>query len=321
MLKFIIRRIAIMIPQLMLISMLTFFLAKAMPGDAFSHLMIDPSVDVERIEELREKSGVSDHWLVSYTNWVGNIIKGDLGTSLKHKLPVTQIISQRLSNSVLLGGVTVFFIYVFAIPLGLLAGRYRNSWVDKWITGYGYVGFATPVFIFALCMLYVFGYRLDWLPTGGSVDPLLERGTFAYWISKIQHLMLPALSEALIATVGITQILRSEIIENQSRDYTKTARSKGVSETRVYNYHIARNSFIPIAANMGYSITGIIGGSVIIESIFVYPGIGRLFLESILMNDYPVIIALVFISSLATYVGTLISDITLGMVDPRIRVQ
>lgn len=318
--QYVLRRLLWMIPQLILISMLVFLLAKAMPGDALSHLSQDPRVSAQRIEELREKLGMHDSVSRQYLRWGKGILEGNWGTSLKHKLPVTALIGQRLGNTALLGAVTVVLIYAIAVPLGLFAGRYPNSLPDKLITAYGFVGFATPVFIFALLLLYVFGYVLDWLPTGGSVDPLIESGTMAYYLSRAEHLILPALSEALIATVGITQILRSEMLDHQMRDYTRTARAKGVPEGRIYNLHIARNSLLPIAANIGYSITGIIGGAVIIESIYVYPGIGKLFLESILQQDYPVIVALVLLSSLATFLGTLISDVVLSIVDPRIRI-
>jgi peptide/nickel transport system permease protein len=308
-------------PQLFLISVLVFVLAKAMPGDALSGLYQNPKVTSQRIEELREKLGINDSIPKQYARWISGVVHGNLGISLKHKLPVTTLILERLNNTALLGMVTVILIYIIAIPLGIIGGRYTNSIADKIITAYGFIGYATPVFIFALVMLYVFGYLLDLLPTGGSVDPLISSGTFAYYLSRLQHLILPALSEALISTVAITQLLRSEMIDNKFRDFTRTARSKGLPASRIYNVHVARNSIIPIAANIGYSITGIIGGTVIIESIYVYPGIGKLFLDSILMQDYPVITALVLLSSLATFLGTLISDIALSIVDPRIRIN
>lgn len=318
--KFIVRRLLIMIPQLFLISVLVFILAKAMPGDALSGYYQDPKISSERIDELREKLGINDSMPKQYMHWISGVAHGNWGTSLKQKLPVTDLIFQRLGNTILLGSVTVILIYLIAFPLGIIGGRYTNSISDKFITAYGFIGYATPSFIFALLMLYVFGYKLGLLPTGGSVDPLVPNGTLTYYFSRLQHLILPALSEALISTVGITQILRSEMIDNKFRDFARTARSKGLPESRIYNAHIARNSIIPIAANIGYSITGIIGGTVIIETIFVFPGIGKLFLDSILTQDYPVVIALVLLSSTATFFGTLISDIVLSIVDPRIRI-
>ncbi|MGL4522909.1 MAG: ABC transporter permease, partial [Bacilli bacterium] len=312
--KFIIRRVLIMIPQLFLISIIVFALGQAMPGDVLTPLTQDPKVSAERIEELRVQLGLDDPIPEQYIRWISGVVQGDWGKSFLHKMPVTELIGERLENTALLGGLTVILIYLIAVPLGIISGRYTNSLADKAITMYGYTGFATPIFIFALIMLYFLGYQWSLFPTGGSVDPLIEVGTSDYYWSKFQHLLLPALSDALISTVFITQILRNEMIDNKFRDFTRTARSKGISESRIYNSHVARNSLVPIAANVGYSITGIIGGAIIIESIFVYPGIGRLFIDSVMAQDYPVMTALVLLSSFATLLGTLLSDIILSIV-------
>jgi peptide/nickel transport system permease protein len=170
-------------------------------------------------------------------------------------------------------------------------------------------------------MLFVFGFYFDLFPTSGSVDPQIADGTFAYYVSKLDHLVLPTLSGALISTVGISQYLRSEIIDTKVKDFVRTARSKGVPESKVYSRHILRNSFLPIAAFLGYEITGLIAGSVFLESIFGYPGIGQLFVKSVMLRDFTVVNALVLMTCLATLFGTLISDIILSIVDPRIRIE
>ncbi|SET51524.1 peptide/nickel transport system permease protein [Oceanobacillus limi] len=318
--KFTVRRILIMIPQIILLSVLVFIMAKMMPGDALSG-MVDPNVDPERLDEIRENLGWNDPWHIQYADWVGGVFQGDLGQSFRFKMPVTEIIGQRIVNTFWLSVATLVFTYLISIPLGITSGRYNDSLLDQAITSYTYIGFATPLFIFALVMLWVFGFMLGWFPTSGSVAPGLEPGTFEYVMSKIYHLILPAFSMALITTVNTVQYLRSEIIDTKQKDFILTARAKGASESRVYNRHILRNSLLPIAAFFGFEITGLIGGTVFVENIFGYPGMGQLFLESITLRDYSVVTSVVLLFGIASILGALLSDIILSLVDPRIRIK
>ncbi|HLU23348.1 MAG TPA: oligopeptide ABC transporter permease [Bacillaceae bacterium] len=319
--KFTLRRIFIMIPQIILLSILVFIMAKFMPGDALSG-MIDPNIDPETIEEQRRKLGLFDPWYVQYWDWVkGLVLHGDLGQSFRYKMDVTDLIGQKLQNTVWLALATLILTYLIAIPLGITSGRFNDTWADRLITGYTYVGFAAPLFIFALLMLWVFGFHFDLFPTGGSVDPRVTAGTFDYWLSRFYHLLLPALSMALITTVSTVQYLRNEIIDTKQKDFILTARAKGASERRIYNRHILRNSLLPIAAFFGYEITGLIGGTVFIEQIFSYPGMGQLFLDSIVTRDYSVVTSVVLLFGIASILGALLSDIILSLVDPRIRIK
>lgn len=318
--KFTIRRFTVMVPQIIVLSLFIFILAKMMPGDALTGLM-DPNMDPSTIEEMRENMGLNDAWHVQYVEWVKGIFTGDLGESFRFKVPVTQIIGDRLSNTFWLSLMTLVLTYVIAIPLGVLSGRYNDTWLDRIITGYTYIGFAIPLFIFALLMVWVFGFKLGWFPTSGSVSPQAIPGTFDYIISKIYHLILPSLSMSLISLVGTVQYLRSEIIDVKIQNFVLTAKSKGASENRIYTHHILRNSLIPIAAFFGYSITGLIGGTIFVENIFSYPGMGQLFLESINLRDFSVVTALVLLFGIATVLGALLSDFILSVVDPRIRIK
>ncbi|GGH71365.1 peptide ABC transporter permease [Compostibacillus humi] len=318
--KFIVRRIIITFPQLILLSVLLFLMAQAMPGDALTGL-IDPNVPEEVKEQRREELGLNDPWHVRYVDWVSGIVKGDLGQSFRFKMPVTEVVTDRVINSFWLSLVTLVFTYLIAVPLGMLSGRYNNTLLDSAITTYTYIGFATPIFIFALVMVWVFGYNLGWFPTSGSVAPGLEPGTMEYYLSKFYHLLLPALSMALIQTVSTVQYLRSEIIDTKQKDFIITARAKGASESRVYNRHIFRNSILPIAAFFGYEITTLITGSIFVERIFAYPGMGQLFIESVLLRDFSVVNAVVLLFGIAMILGALLSDIILSIVDPRIRIK
>lgn len=309
-----------MIPQLILLSILIFVLASFMPGDALSG-QIDPSLDYESIEKKREELGFNDPWYEQYGRWVSGVVQGDFGMSFRHKVEVTELLKERMTNTLWLSLLSLIITYLIAIPMGIISGRYNDRIADQLITGYTYIGFATPLFIFALLMVWFFGFNLGWFPTGGSVKPGVEPGTFDYFISKLHHMLLPAISMALIATVGTVQYLRSEIIDTKQKDFILTARAKGASESRVYNRHIFRNALLPIAAFFGYEMAGLIGGSIFVETIFSYPGMGQLFLDSINLRDYSVVTATVLIFGLATILGSLISDIVLSIVDPRIRIK
>lgn len=318
--KTILRRIILMIPQVIILSVFIFILAKAMPGDPFTGL-INPNMDPAVIERMREAAGLNDPWYTQYFRWIGNALHGDFGSSFLYKLPVSTIIGNRALNTIWLSVFTVILTYIIALPLGLYSGRYQNSLFDKTVVVYNFFSFAVPVFIFALLMLFIFGYRLGWFPTTGSVSSGVEPGTLAYYWDRVYHIILPGISQAVLATAVTIQYLRSEVIDSQSLDYVRTARSKGVPTNRVYTGHIFRNASLPIASQLGYEITGLISGSIVIEKIFAYPGIGKLFIDSIVQRDYTVITALILILGIATLIGTLLSDIIMSIVDPRIRIQ
>ena len=318
--KTLLRRVLSMIPQLLILSLLIFIMAKQMPGDPFTGL-ITPESDANRIEELREEAGFYDPWYVQYANWIIGVAQGDFGKSYTYKVPVADLIGERAMNTLWLSLLSVVLLYLIAIPLGVLAGRYQDTLVDKSIVLYSFVSYAIPTFVLGLIFLFLFGYQLGWFPTAGTVDIKYEESTKAYIWSKIYHMLLPAITYAVLGTTGVIQYLRSEIIDSKSMDYVRTARSKGIPIRKVYSRHIFRNSLLPIAAFFGFTITGLLGGSIFIESIFGYPGMGQLFMQSISSRDYSVITALVLLFGFLTLLGSLLSDIIMSIVDPRIRID
>ena len=310
--KFILRRILVMIPQLFVLSVLVFTLAKAMPGDALSGAeLANPKADPKVIEEQREKLGLNDPIPTQYVRWISNAVQRDFGISYAHKIQVTDIIGERLGNTVLLALLILILTYLIAIPLGVISGRWNDTWADRLITLYNFLGFGTRISSVILYWLFI------------PVDSVrcVAAGSFDYYLSKLNHMILPALSGALIGTVGTVQYLQSEIIDTKHKDFVRTVKAKGVPESKVYSRHILRNSFLPIAAFLGYEITGLVGGSIILENIFGYPGIGQLFFQSITQRDFSVVTALVLFTGFATLLGTLLSDIILSIVDPRIRID
>lgn len=316
--KTILRRLLMMIPQIIILSIIAFAFAKLMPGDPFTG-MIDPSIDPAIIEQKRIAAGYYDPIHIQYFRWIGNVLQGDFGQSFVFKQPVLSIIMERLNNTIWLSLFTMILTYLIALPLGMIAGRYQNSIADRIIVVYNFLTYSTPVFIFAILLLWLFGFSLGWFPTRGSVDSGLEGVQVLF--SRLHHMILPALTMAILSTTSTIQYLRTGIIDAKGQDYVRTARAKGVPEKVVYNRHIFRNSILPIASYMGYELTGLIGGSVFIESIFTYPGMGQLFITSLSGRDYSVILALILIFGFATLLGTLLSDIIMSIVDPRIRIK
>ena len=318
--KTILRRVLLMLPQIFILSVLAFLIAKMMPGDPFTGL-ITPETDPNTIEALRVKAGFYDPLPVQYWNWISKAFRGDFGQSYTYKYEVTKLIGERIGNTVWLSLLTLILTYLIALPLGMIAGRFQNSWADKAIVVYTFITYSIPVFVFALVLLWLFGYTLGWFPTRGSVDSDVVAGTLGYYVNKFHHMILPAFTMAILSTTGTIQYLRTGGIDAKSQDYVRTARAKGVPENVVFNRHIFRNSILPIAAFLGYEFTGLIGGSVFIENIFSYPGMGNLFVTSITGRDYSVILALLLLFGTATLLGTLLSDIIMSIVDPRVRVQ
>jgi len=321
MLKYTLRRILTMIPMLFLVSVVVFTLAKAMPGDPFTG-EIDPyNTDPQYIETMRQKLGYYDPNHVQYFRWITNFVQGDFGKSIPYKVPANVLIMERLPNTLFLGVTSIIITYILAFAMGITAGRKPYTVLDHSIGTFNYVGLALPSFLAGVFAIYFFAYKLGWFPSIGSVDISVEPGTLEYWLSRIHHTLLPALVLGLLSTASYTQFLRNDIIENSRKDYVRTARAKGTRESKIYNVHILRNSVIPIVTFLGFDIVNIVGGAVITETIFSYPGIGQLFIDSISKNDYPVIMTLTMMFSALTLIGNLVADLLYAVVDPRIRID
>ena len=317
--KTVLRRLLIMIPQLIILSIIVFALAKLMPGDPFTGL-INPNTDPKELIRLKQEAGLYDPMWVQYFRWIGNLFHGDLGMSYIQKVPVTSLIASRAVNTFWLSLLTVILTYAIAVPMGITQGRYQDKWQDQAIQIFNYITFAVPGFVVYILGFWLFGYTLNWFPISGSVSANAS-GFFGILLSRLDHMILPAILAAIISTTVTVQYLRTGIVDNKVEDYVRTARSKGVPEKVVFNKHILRNSLLPIAAFFGNTITGLLSGSVIIETVFSYPGMGKLFIDSISQRDYTTLTALILIYGILTLIGNLLSDIIMSIVDPRIRIQ
>ncbi|MEG0450500.1 MAG: ABC transporter permease [Lysinibacillus sp.] len=321
MLQFTLRRLIGMIPLLLLISFVVFTLAKLMPGDSLSG-EIDPSnTNPQYIEEMREKLGYNDPIIVQYGRWISDFVQGDFGKSTVYKKPAAEVIAQRIPNTLFLAVTSLIITYIFAFIMGMFAGRKPYSLGDNMIASYNYLALAIPSFVAGIVAIYFFSFKLGWVPFSGSVGIGLEEGTWAYYQSRLHHVILPALVLGLMGTASYTQFLRNDIIENSRKDYVRTARAKGTKESKIYNKHILRNSIIPLVTFLGFDVATLISGAVITETIFTYPGIGALFLESVDSRDYAVMMSITMLLSFLTLFGNLVADLLYGIVDPRIRVD
>lgn len=318
MITLIIRRFLLMIPMLLLMSVVIFTIAKLQPGDAFTGNM-DPKLGAKYYEEQREKLGLNDPIPMQYMKWGNRVLHGELGDSIRYKRPVMDLIKERMPNTVLLGTVSLVITYLLAFPLGILAGRKPYSLYDYSIQLLNYLMLAIPSFVAGVFAIYVFAFQIGIFPFSGSVEIGLEPGSFEYYVSKLYHVILPGTVLGLLSTAGYIQFLRNDIIENARKDYIRTARAKGLSESKIYNKHILRNSIIPIVTFFGADVLSVFGGAVITENIFSFPGIGRLLIESITGKDYPLMMALLLFFSFLGLLANLISDITYSIVDPRIK--
>lgn len=316
MVRYIVRRVLAVIPLLFAISVISFGVIRIAPGDPLITYE-DPrggqTVSAEDLQKMYDRLGLNDPLYVQYGRWLTNVLQGNLGHSLTTRRPVSEILLQRVPNTLRLTVVALVVTLLFAIPLGVISGRFQNSLFDQLVSILTFVGFSLPNFWVALMLIYVFGVNLKWLPIVGMSSATNE----GLW-EEIKHMILPVATFVLVDVGGWMRYQRAGIIEAMHEDYTRTARAKGLSEMVVFFRHVWRNALLPIVTFLGLSLSSLIGGSFLIEFIFSWPGMGRLGVEAALARDYPVVMAVTMISSVLLTFGNLLSDITYALVDPRI---
>jgi len=321
MIKTIIRRLIIMVPQLFVIMLVTFALQWMMPGDFVSNL-VGSELTWQEIEAQRVQLGLDNPWYYQFWNWFTSVLRFDFGISAQHHRPVVDVIGERLSNTFWLSLAQTILLFALAIPLGIIAGRFARRWPDKLILLYGFIGMSLPVLVYAIILIFFFGFNLQWLPVRGSIDPVVVgTGAVPELLSRLRHLILPTIAGATLTGVGMIYTLRIQIVDGSVSEYAKTARSKGVPSKVIFNKHILRNSLIPFAQGIGFTFIGLLSGTIFIEQIFSYPGMGQLFLNSIQIRDFAVASTLVLFYSFLSVIGVLIGDIAVTVADPRIHIK
>lgn len=314
MISYIIRRCLMAIPLLFGITVLSFAIIQMAPGGP-SSLMMDPSISKGDLAKFEEKYGLNDPVHVQYLKWVGNMVQGDFGTSfIRRGVPVSEMIMNRLPNTLLLMVVSTVIAIIISIPFGIISARKPYSVTDYSVTVVSFLGVATPNFWIGLMMIMLFSVQLGWMPTGG-VASLNQPFSI---LDRIHHLIMPALVLATADMAGLTRYTRSSMLEVLRQDYMRTARAKGLKENKVVYKHGLRNGLIPVITIFGLMLPSFIGGSVVVERIFAWPGIGMLFIDSAFQRDYPVIMAITVISAVLVVIGNLIADVLYAVFDPRI---
>lgn len=319
MLTFIIRRLLITIPMLVVISFLVYLGLELTPGDAVSH-MIDPEIanqiSPEKLAEMREALGLNKSFTERYGIWLAHIVRGDFGHSLSGGVAISTIVLDRLPATLELSLFALIFSTLIGCVLGTISALRRGSFTDSSLTVIGMVGVSIPEFFFGLVALLIFALNLGWLPVGGRLMPNYD----SYW-DHIPNIILPGLVLSLMMTAGVMRYSRSAMLDSLSREFIRTARSKGLPEWRINLIHGFRVALTPVVVLIGFRLPTLIGGSVIIETVFQWPGIGNEFIFAVRGADYPLVMMIALFSVFAMLMASLIVDVLTALIDPRVRLS
>jgi len=320
--KFLIYRLTLFIPLLLGITLITFFVMHLTPGSPIDNIKMSPGIDTRAQVRLYKAYGLDKPVHLQYINWVRRVFTLDFGRSFKDGRKVMTKIAERLPATILLNTVSLMLIFLLAIPLGIISAVKHNTAVDRFITFSIFLGYSMPTFAFALLLMHIFGVQLGVLPVSGMVSVNFDfLGFWAKTWDIIKHLILPVLTLAFTGMAFISRYMKSTMLEIIRQDYIKAARARGVREEKIIFFHALRNALIPVVTMVGLLIPALIGGSVVFETIFSWPGMGRLAYNAIMSRDYPVIMGVGVIMAVLTLLGNLMADIGYAAVDPRIRYQ
>lgn len=284
------------------------------PGDP-ADLYITPDTTQQQIEATREALGLNDPVYVQYFRWFTQVLRGNFGYSFTNSQPVLDIIVERLYPTILLMGVSLIVAYMIGIPMGFISARHAGTWKDTLITSLTYLGISIPSFFFGLTLVYVFGVQLGWLPTGGMY-PLGSEPTFSV---VSQHMILPVIVMSAQYMASMTRYMRGTTLDIYGQNYIRTAVAKGLNSKEVFSKHALRNSLIPIITVIGTDLPRLVGGSIVVEQVFSWPGLGSLTMTAIQQRNYPIILGVTMLSSVVVLLINLIVDILYAYIDPRIR--
>jgi peptide/nickel transport system permease protein len=321
MLTFLLKRVFMLIPLFIGITLITFVVIHLAPGEPVEmQTALSPKASAKSRERLREYYGLDKPLHIQYITWLGRLSKLDFGRSFAPDgRPVIQKIRERIPVTLSINIIALVLEFGLAIPIGIIAATHRNSLIDKGITLFVFLGFAVPTFWLSLLLMYVFGVKLGVLPISG-LHSLGGNLTGLAWLTDTaKHLVLPLGVATFGALAGLSRYTRATMLEVLGQDYITTARGKGLPERVVIYRHALRNALLPIITILGFSLPGLIGGSVIFETIFAIPGMGQLFYQGVMSRDYPLVMGILVIGALLTLVGNLLADLAYGVADPRIR--
>ncbi len=319
--NYLIRRLLQVIPVFIGVLFILFFILDQAPGSPASTMM-DPKMTAEQKAMLNERLDPDKPFYEKFFNWVMEAGKGNFGYSNKYKRPVTQVIGTYIVPTFRLSIVALFISLLVGIPIGIFSATRQNSLLDHSMTVVSLVGISMPTFFFGLLLLKFFAVDLQWLPLYGAQNHMLKsKGSWVVFWDIVRHLVLPSIVLGLASTASFMRYTRSSMLEVIRQDYIRTARAKGLTEKVVIYRHAFRNAVIPIITLLGFSIPGLVSGAVMTESIFGYPGLGKISVDAVNARDYPLILGINSMLSILTLVSTLVADIFYAVADPRIKYE
>lgn len=309
---FVVKRLLLTIPILLLVSIMTFSLIHMIPGDP-ARVILGQEATPEAYEALRAELGLDKPIVVQYVSWLGHVVTGDLGISITDRVPVSELIAQRLPATIELTIGTFLFALIIAVPTGILAAVRRNTWIDYASSFTALGGMSIPSFWLAMMAIIYFSVENQWLPSSGYV-PFSEDPK-----ANLMAMILPCMATGLRESAMLMRMLRSSLVEVVHMDFVRTAKAKGLNEVRMILGHALRNALIPVVTTSGLMIAGLLGGLVITESIFSIPGFGRLIVESVFKRDYVTVQGAILVSAVLVVVVNLLVDLLYAVIDPRIK--
>jgi peptide/nickel transport system permease protein len=312
MIGYLLRRILAAIPVMGVVALFVFLLLRLTPGDPAAILAGDNATP-EQLERIRQTLGLNEPIYVQFISWVNQLLHGDLGVSLISRVPVLQMIGQRVEPSLSVALATIILSIVVAVPLGVIAAWKHGTWIDRFVMGLSVIGFSVPVFVIGYVLIEVFAINLRWVPVQGFRSITQGFGPF------FERIILPTCALSFIYIALIARMTRAAMLDVLGEDFVRTARAKGVNEVSVLIGHALRNAAVPVITVIGSGFALLISGVVVTESVFNLPGIGRLTVDAVLARDYPVIQGMILLTSFIYLAVNLLIDLAYSLLDPRIR--
>jgi peptide/nickel transport system permease protein len=312
MLGYLIRRVLAAVPVMGVVALFVFLLLRITPGDPAAILAGDNATPAQ-LERIRTSLGLNEPLYVQFFTWVNKLLHGDLGVSLISNVPVLKMISQRVEPSISIALSTIILAVVIAVPLGVIAAWKHGTWIDRCVMGLSVLGFSVPVFVIGYVLIQVFAIDLRLLPVQGFKSITAGFGPF------LERIILPTLTLSFVYIALIARMTRAAMLDVMGEDFIRTARAKGIGEAAVLLRHGLRNAAVPVITVIGTGFALLISGVVVTESVFNLPGIGRLTVDAVLARDYPVIQAMILLTSLIYVTVNLLIDVAYTLLDPRIR--
>ena len=313
MLKIVLKKVGQVAIVMLLISFFSFAIIDLAPGD-ISSMYLSPDMTEAEQQAVKEMLGLDKSMPEQYLAWLGEALKGNFGQSLAYKQPVMPMLTKRLPDTILLMGSSLLVSLVISVPLGLIAGYKKNTWIDNLISGFAYFGMSVPNFYFGMLLIILFSATLHWLPTSG----MHTVGVNTAWDTFL-HMIMPVMTMALGSMASKVRYVRANTIGQLSEEYVLAAKAKGTAPMTILFRHVLKNTLLPIITIIGMNMASLVCGSFIIESVFGWPGIGSFAMEAIGKRDYPVIMAYIMLSGFILVMGNFIADILYSFADPRIK--